>query len=107
MKPVFCVGLCAAFLFPSILLAKPDKPDTSDPIFPPGTTKHVSDWIKELRSDDEKSRQKGLVAMKLIGPKVPGVVAAVCGTLKQDKNADMRGDAALTRGHFAPPVTQT
>src|SRR4051812_15091147 len=82
-------------LFSGVSLAKPDKGSSSDPVFPTGTTKHVSDWIRELRSGEElKTRQRALVAMKLIGPKVPGVVLAVCDTLREEKDINMRVDAA-------------
>jgi HEAT repeat protein len=106
MKHFTAISACVTVLFLSgAVLAKPDKPEPTDPIFPPGGTKRVSDWIKELRtSDDLKTRQKALVAMKVVGPKVPGVVVAVCGTMKQDKDVGMRIDAAQTLGQFAPPL---
>ncbi len=101
MRVAVLVCATLALLLPARGLAKPDKADPADPIFPPGTSKHVSDWIKELRSsDDEKVRQKALVAMKLIGPKIKGVVPAVCDTMKEDKVVTIRVDAALLLGEF-------
>jgi HEAT repeat protein len=77
------------------------KADDADPEFPPGTKKHVSDWVKELRAgEDEKTRKRGLQVLALAGPKPRAVIPAVCEALGQDKSTDIRVRAAQILGDF-------
>jgi len=99
------IGAAAVLVLCGSALSKPDKADSSDPVLPSGT-KRVSEWIKDLRTgEDLKTRRTALLVItQFVPPKLPGVIPAVCATMKEDKDVGMRVDAAMALGKFAPPL---
>jgi HEAT repeat protein len=64
--------------------------------------KTAAQWQEILqKAGKPELRQRALLALSILGPKVQGVVPAVCAALK-DADAAVRADAAQTLGQMAP-----
>src|SRR5262245_19417445 len=86
-----------------VLLSAPTLP-AADSDEPSAGGKKASEWLRLL--EDQKTaanRRRGAVlALGIIGPKTPEIVAALTKSLQSDPEAEVRRQAASVLGQFGP-----
>src|SRR5690349_14164457 len=88
-------SLCLAAALPCSAIADDEEPSVRG--------KKASEWLSMLGDRDPqtvKQRRTALVALSILGPKVPGVVPGLATALKQDPDEDVRIGAGQTLGQM-------
>src|SRR5262245_50579372 len=99
------IMLCRVALFTSLVLSFTSLPGGGRAVAqedPSVRGRKASEWLEMLRTDPKADRRRGaLIALGILGPKVPGVLPGVTAALK-DADAAVRRGAAQALGQMGP-----